>query len=181
MTRAETKILLGMIVTAYPDSKIAADDRTVDLWFDMLQDLPANVTAAATKAMFATLKWPPKIADIREAVARAQSEARGDLSAGEAWGRVRRAVSRFGYYQPEAAREFLGATLWAAIDQIGGWAYLCTTEDDASTLSAQFERRYKAAAEQQKYRDMVPQAVQDHLKALGAGQGMKMIGGGSGA
>lgn len=169
--------MLSYMAIAYPNGKYEPNVPTVNLWWKFVSGMTYAEAEAAVDAHIATSRFPPTPADIRDQYARAQSEARGDLTAGEAWGKVRRAVSRFGYYQPEAAREFLGATLWAAIDQIGGWAYLCTTEDDTSTLSAQFERRYKAAAEQQKYRDMVPLQVQEHLKALGAGQGLKMIGG----
>lgn len=179
MNKSETTKLLAYIAVAYPNGKVEPNEPTVNLWAQFTADLPYNAAKLAVDSMIATLKFPPSIADIREAVARAQSEARGDLSAGEAWGRVRRAVSRFGYYQPAKARDCLGSALWAAIDQIGGWAYLCTTEDDASTLSAQFERRYKAAADQQKYRDMVPLAVQEHLKALNPAAMLKQIGGAS--
>jgi hypothetical protein len=175
MTRNETKCLLGLIVTAYPGSKIAADDRTVDLWWEMLQDLPADVAAAATKAMFATLKYAPSIADIREAVARSVSDARGDITAGEAWGKVRKAITRYGYYRSDAAHAALGDALWAALEQIGGWAYVCTTEDPESVLSAQFERRYEAQHAQEQRQLQIPAQVREHLMALGAGRMVKGI------
>jgi len=123
----------------------------------------------------------PTIADIRESVARSMAEARGELTPGEAWGRVLSAVRKCGDNDPrqvDRARAELG-DLWETVKLIGGWSYLCNTDDDISTLSAQFERRYKAVKQQEQYRTQVPQAVQDHLKALGAAQGLKMIGGDS--
>lgn len=180
MTKADTAKLLQIIIKAYPSSRLQADDDTLNLWHEMLSDLPLNIAAIATKSMIATLRYPPTIADIRESVARSMAEARGELTAGEAWGKVLAAVRKYGdndERQVERARDALGDTLWDAVRLIGGWAYLCSTDDDVSTLSAQFERRYKAAQEQAKYREQVPLAVQDHLKALGAGTMLKQIGG----
>ena len=184
MTKADTAKLLTIIIKAYPSSRLQADDDTLNLWHEMLSDLPVEIAASSTKALISTLRFPPTIADIRESVARSMAEARGELTPGEEWGRVLAAVRKYGdndERQVQRAREALGDDLWEAVRLIGGWAYLCNTDDDVSTISAQFERRYKAMQEQAKYRVQVPQAVQDHLKALGAGQGLKMIGGGSGA
>ena len=175
MTRPETKLLLGLIVTAYPSSRIAADDRTVDLWFEMLADLPSDVAAAATKAMFATLKFPPTIADIREAVARSVSDARGDITAGEAWDRVLRAVRRYGWNRPDEAKAALGERLWGAIGMVGGWAHICES-DEIEIISAQFERRYEAQHAQEQRQLQIPAQVREHLMALGAGRMVKQIG-----
>lgn len=181
MNKSETTKLLAYIAIAYPNGKVEPNEPTVNLWAQFMADLPYTLAKSAVDSMIATLRFPPTIADIREAVARSMAEARGELTPGEAWGRVLAAVRKYGdndERQVQKAREAIGDDLWEAVRLIGGWAYLCNTDDDVSTISAQFERRYKAMQEQAKYRVQVPQAVQDHLKALGAGQGLKMIGGG---
>lgn len=182
MNKQETAKLLAYIVIAYPNGKVEPNEPTVALWSQFTADLPYEMAKLAVDSMISTLRFPPTIADIRESVARARSEACGELSAGEAWGKVRRAVSRYGYYQPEAARECLGAALWAAIEQIGGWSYICSTEDDTSTLSAQFERRYKARAEQEQRRMQIPAQVQERMRELLAdAPGLTLIEGGTAA
>ena len=181
MNKSETTKLLAYIAIAYPNGKVEPNEPTVNLWAQFMADLPYTLAKSAVDSMIATLRFPPTIADIREAVAKAMAEARGELTPGEAWGRVLSAVRKYGDNDPrqvDRARAELG-DLWETVKLIGGWSYLCNTDDDVSTLSAQFERRYKAAQEQAKYRAQVPQAVQDHLKALGAAQGLKMIGGDS--
>lgn len=181
MTKAETAKLLAYIAIAYPNGKVEPNEPTVNLWAQFTDDVPYAFAKLAVDAMIATSPYPPTIAALRESVAKSTTDARGEMSAGEAWSKVRKAISKYGSYRPEQAHDALGDALWTAIEHVGGWKYICTTEDEQSTLSAQFERRYKAAQEQAKYRQQVPQAVQDHLKALGAAQGLKMIGGGSGA
>lgn len=168
---------MAIIAAAYPNCRIDPEDRLQrGVWHDMLGDLSYGAALLVTQAMIATLKFPPTIADIREAAARSTAEARGEPTAGEAWAKVLKAIGRYGYYRPTEARQALGERLWDAVSQAGGWTCLCTT-DEIEIISAQFERRYKAAQEQQRYRLQVPQAVQDHLKALGAGTMLKQIGG----
>lgn len=166
MTRQETAKLLALIAVAYPGSKINADEMTLALWHEMLQDLPGEVVAAATKRMFSTLKFPPSIADIRAAVAEATKDAKGTLSAGEAWAKVQKAVSWYGYYRPDEARAWLGADLWRAVEMIGGWRELCAGEDPDTVLSAQFERRYNAMIQQQAQLVQIPASVREDMAKL---------------
>lgn len=175
MTKSETAKLLAYIAVAYPNGKVEPNEPTVALWSQFTADLPYEMAKLAVDSMISTLRFPPTIADIRESVARARSEACGELSAGEAWGKVRKAISRWGYYRPIEAHEALGDELWGVIEQVGGWSYLNTTEDDISTISAQFERRYKARQEQEKYRVMVPALVRERMGALCAPEKIKAI------
>lgn len=167
MNISETAALLSVIKTAYPNSRFDANEQTLLLWHEMLADIPAEIATLAVKSMVATLKFPPSIADVREAVSRNERELRGYMTAGEAWDAVRRAISNYGYYQPEKARESLGERLWKAVGMAGGWTLLCTT-DEVTTVSAQFERRYNAMVEQETYHMQVPETVMLQLRELAA-------------
>lgn len=176
MTRDETITLIQTIVVMYPGSKINADPLTVRIWHEMLADLPGDVVSAAVKRMCATLKFPPSIADIRENVTAAVNEARGVLSAGEAWAKVRKAMGWFGFYRPDEARKALGEDIWRAVEMVGGWRELC--EGDTAILSAQFERRYNAMVRQDMTRLQIPAGVNDEMRRLVSGlTEMLMIGG----
>lgn len=180
MTKRETAQLLAIIASAYPASKIAADEMTLGLWHEMLADIPGEVAAAATKRMIATLKFPPSIADIREAVAKATQDAQGKLSAGEAWAKVKSAISLYGSYRTEAAKEYLGADVWRAVEYIGGWVDLCISEDPETVKSAQFERRYNAMIDQQAQLVQIPTSVRNDMARLVGPMAEKMlIGGGT--
>ena len=166
MTRKETAQLLALISVAYPGSKVSADEQTLTLWHQMLEDMPGEIVAAAVKRMIATLKFPPSIADIREAVAQATQDAQGTLSAGEAWAKVRKAVSLYGYYRGDEARAWLGEYIWRAVEMVGGWRELCAGDDSEAVVSAQFERRYNAMQTQQTQLIQIPVSVRDDMARL---------------
>lgn len=164
MTKDEVITLIQTIIVIYPASKVKADELTVNVWHEMLRDLPGEVVSAATKRMCSTLKFPPSIADIRENVAQAVKEAKGIPSAGDAWAKVRKALSWYGYYRPEEARKALGEQIWRAVEMVGGWRELC--EGETAILSAQFERRYNAMVQQDMNRVQIPASVNEEMKKL---------------
>lgn len=157
--------LLTIISVAYPGSRVRADETTIGVWHDALQDLAAAEATLAVKALVNTLKFPPSIADVQEAVVNQRQLARGEKTPGEAWELVTRALSKYGYYHPSKAREELGETIWGIIRQCGGWRNLCETEKP-EVISAQFERRYKAMKDRETYAEKVPVRVQNDFKAL---------------
>ena len=165
MTKSEMAALLTVISVAYPGSRVRADETTIGVWHDALQDLTAAEATLAVKALVNTLKFPPSIADVREAVVNQRQLARGEKSAGEAWELVTRALSKHGYYHPSKAREELGEAIWGIVQQCGGWRALCGSEK-LEVFSAQFERRYKDAKEREAYAEKVPIRVQNDFKAL---------------
>ena len=164
MTRDEVITLLQTIIVMYPGSRINADPLTVAVWHEMLRDLPGDVVSAATKRMCATLKFPPSIADICENVAQAVREAQGMPTAGEAWAKVRKALSWYGYYRPDEARKALGEEIWRAVEMVGGWREVC--EGEGTIISAQFERRYDAMVQQEMNRVQIPASVRDDMARL---------------
>lgn len=164
MTRDEVITLIQTIIVMYPASKVKADELTVGVWHEMLHDLPGEVVSAATKRMCATLKYPPSIADIRENVAEAAREAQGTPTAGEAWAKVRKAASWYGYYRPDDARKALGDEIWRAVEMVGGWREVC--EGESAIISAQFERRYNAMLQQTMHRVQIPASVNADMKRL---------------
>ena len=166
MTMAETAAMLQAITALYPMSKIRADVPSVKSWQKALEDLPAEAVSVALRRMVSTLKFPPTVADIREAVAKAVQEARGVPTAGEAWGRVKRAASWYGYYRPEDARRALGEDIWRAVQQVGGWREICAGDSPDGVISAQFERRYNAMITQQAERVQIPASVREDMARL---------------
>lgn len=166
MNKAETVTLIQTLMALYPSSDIHADELTVGVWHEMLGDLPGEAVSTAVKRMAATLKFPPTIADIREAVAKAVQEARGVPSAGEAWAKVKKAASWYGYYRPEEAHAALGDDIWRVVQQVGGWREICAGEDPEGVISAQFERRYNAAMHQDAERVQIPESVREEMARL---------------
>lgn len=175
MTRKETAQMLALLSASYPRFGLKTDELALSAWHEMLQDLPGNVVAVAVKRMIATLKFPPTIADIRGAVADATRDANGTLSAGDAWRKVRKAISNYGFYRPDEARAYLGEDVWRTVEMVGGWSEICVGEDSETVLSAQFERRYNAMINQQAERIQIPASVRDEMARLVAPMAERMM------
>lgn len=175
MTKKETAQMLALLSATYPRFNLAQDELALTAWHEMLQDLPGNVVAVAVKRMISTLKFPPTIADIRGAVAEATKDASGTLSAGDAWHKVRKAVSNYGFYRPDEARAFLGDDIWHAVEMVGGWSELCVGENSDTIISAQFERRYNAMINQQAERIQIPASVREEMARLVAPMAERMM------
>lgn len=87
MSPTETAKITAVLMLAYPDRSFALYER-------LLADLDYTTTNAAIERLIATSKWPPTIAEIREAaLALVDGETR---PGGDAWGDVLRAIGRYG-------------------------------------------------------------------------------------
>lgn len=176
MNKAETAKLLAYIAIAYPNGKVEPNEPTVNMWAQFTADVPYDLAKNAVDAMISTSKFPPSISEVREAVARAQSEARGDLSVQDALAKLQRSFKAYGYHNPTGAREYLGEQIWRVVTMVAGsYADLCMSED--GNWPARFERLYNGQTAQDMRQLQIPAQVQEHLKALGAGQVLKRIGG----
>ncbi|MCL1842258.1 MAG: replicative helicase loader/inhibitor [Defluviitaleaceae bacterium] len=70
MNRSDAIKLVGLIVTAYPNSDKFSDsnavNNAVNLWAEFFEDDDVAIVALALKKHIATCKWPPQIAEIKE-------------------------------------------------------------------------------------------------------------------
>ena len=132
--------LLRAISGAYPTFELT-DDR-VSIYVKLLADLDAEALIAATQQHIATSKFPPTVAELREACA---SLTRPALPAwADAWGEVLEAIRRVGYLgQPS----FSHPLITQAVQGMGGWKLLCAMEiSETATQRAQFRDVYNAYA-----------------------------------
>lgn len=164
MTAIEMAKVLALINSVYQRGDKAPDELTLRTWTELFADDDAREVTAALKGLMLTSKYPPTPADLKEALVKQRALARGDLTAGEAWEKVIKAMHRWGYYQPDKAHEMLGDDIWAVIRQCGGWAVCCDSE--MTVISAQFERRYNARKEQQAYAEKLPAGLIDGVREL---------------
>jgi len=132
--------LLRAISGAYPTFELT-DDR-VSIYVKLLADLDAEALIAACQQHIATSKFPPTVAELREACA---SLTRPALPAwADAWGEVLEAIRRVGYLgQPS----FSHPLITQAVHSMGGWKLLCAMEiSETATQRAQFRDMYNAYA-----------------------------------
>ncbi len=166
MNKAETAYLLQMLTQLFPGSKVTADELTVGFWQELLGDCPAELVIAAAKRAAVKKAFMPSISELRQEVADALMQQEGRLTAGEAWAKVKKAISDYGFYRPEKAREALGEEIWRAVEMTGGWGEICMNEAGSGVLSGQFVKRYEAAQQQRKEQMLIPAQLREEMKRL---------------
>lgn len=163
MTRAECEELLFVIQAAYP-SRITFSDEAIEVWCEMLGDLPAREAATAVKQLCQTGRHPPSIAEIR----RACVEMCAALpSVEEAEEQLRQAVRAFSPYrppQPWSGHELVRR----AAASVGGIETIAYSEQP-EWLYRDFRRAYQAIRERELERLQTdPGAIAEAARLPGA-------------
>jgi len=153
---------LKMVAKSYP-GRFEADGDTARIWARLLADLDDAPLLAAAAHHASQSKWPPSVAELREA---AFDIMRGEVAPptpGEAWGAVVKAIMQSSSRRPQEARATLGETTWRCIEAMGGWRDLCLSEEPMVDR-AHFLRIY----EQVQARDKAERRTLPEVRALAA-------------
>lgn len=155
MTREETIKILMVMQAAYPNYKPQDKTVAVNVWAEMLGDIPYEQVSAALKAYIQTDKngFAPGIGDIREKVQILFGED-VEINETEAWSLVLKAIRRSTYYSeeeflklPDIIQRSVGSPRqlreWATLEDVDG--------KTLTVLQSNFQRTFRA--EQQKERE----------------------------
>lgn len=151
MTREETKKILMIMETTWSNYKPDRTREFVDIWTELLGDLPYPVVAAALKAYAQTDRsgFAPSVGQLR---GKADELIHADeLTDSEAWNLTYRAICRSAYYA-EQEFEKLPAIVQKAVggpETLRGWAL---AETDPNFIQASFKRTFNAVKEKEKTR-----------------------------
>jgi hypothetical protein len=127
--------LVGVMAAAYPNTQIT--EETVKVYTLMLKDISLDVLTSAIQQAMAESEFLPTIARIREkAIALTQP---GHVSSLEAWGVVKQAMGRYGYYRYPT---FDDPLITKAVECIG-WQTLCSSENEPADR-AHFSKVYES-------------------------------------
>lgn len=118
----EVTKLVGVMAAAYPNTQIT--DATVNVYVRMLKDIPLEVLTPAIQQVMAESEFLPTIARIREKAIQLTRPER--LSAFEAWGVVKQAIERVGFYRYP---KFEDPLIARAVECIG-WQTICSSENE---------------------------------------------------
>ena len=159
MTPEEVKKLLYMINSIYPNFKVENPEQTINIWMEFLGDQNPNAIAASLKAYVRTdtSGFAPSIGKLIQGAYDIKN--RDELSAGEAWSMVYRALCNSSY---SAAEEFnkLPEVVQRAVgspDQLRAWAL--DDHFNESVASSNFRRAYENAKEQKRKEALIPKDV----------------------
>jgi len=162
MTEKEFAKMMSFVMAAIEKKP---SKQTIEVYYEMLKDLPFDLAFAAAKKVIAQDEYPvlPTIGKLRKA---AQDLCYMDkLSAPEAWGRVLQAVRRHGSYGEEEALQELPPEI-ALVVKWMGWREICFS-NSPDVVRAQFMRMYETQILRQKEIDFLPEGVKVLLKDVG--------------
>ena len=162
MTKPEFAMIAVAVKSAYPASKIMADDASMEFWYRMLKDLNGKVVENAVMEHISTSVYPPNIAEIRNlCMERCKPPV---LSFDEAWGVVQRAMSEYGWYHPQEAFALMDDLTVSVVKNLG-WNRLCQSENPTADR-ANFREAYEAKAREAVNSNMLPDFISNEKRML---------------
>ena len=162
MTSMETTAILAVIRTAYPryyDKKTEKElKETISLWHTMLAEYRADTVSAAVKALIATSKFPPTIAEVIEMINTLTKPA--ELGEVEAWGLVKNAIRNSAYHSVEEFDK-LPKTIPRTLGNPSVLREWAISEDESmeNVIASNFMRAYRAKVDNVRTLEAVPASV----------------------
>lgn len=162
MDKQQFATLAVAIKAAYPASKALEDKASMDFWFMMLKDIDYNIAENAIMEHICTNVFPPNIAEIRKlCMERCKKPV---LSFDEAWGTVQRAISTYGWYNPQEAFATMDELTLSVVKNLG-WSKLCQSESYEASR-ANFRIAYEEKAKTAQNQSQLPEFVSSNKLAL---------------
>lgn len=178
MTKIEFAKIAAAIRAYYPQANIIPNEAAAELWFRQLGDIPYQTATVALNKWVSVNRWPPTIADIREAALEVSTDAIPDWS--EAWETVLNAIRRFGPYRQEDAMASLDEITLTVVRRLG-FMNLCSSENIAADR-ANFRTIYQVVAERRRKEEQLPEALRAAIRSnrelierIKAGEGLPAI------
>ena len=168
MTKDEIRKLLYMINSIYPNFKVNNPEQMIEIWTEFLEDQDANAIAASLKMYVRsdTSGFAPSIGQLIQGAYKLT--VKEELTPGEAWSMVHRAICRSTYYATEEFNK-LPKTVQRAVgsaDQLRAWA----TDEyfNEGVASSNFRRAYQNACDQKRNEALIPADVAKMIESLTA-------------
>lgn len=157
MTRDETIKILMAIQAAYPNYKPQDKTVAVNVWAEMLSDIPYEQVSVAVKAYIQTdtSGFAPSVGDVRERV-RDIFAKEDELNETAAWSLVMKAIRRSTYYSEEEFAKLPPVVRRAVASpkQLREWATLEDVDGKAMTvIQANFQRTFRMEQKRERERD----------------------------
>lgn len=164
MDRAEFSKMAMVIRTSYPQSQVLTTREAMDVWYEMLGDIPNEAATMAVKKWVASEKWPPTIADIREAAAKAVTPEIPEWS--DAWEKVIQAIGRWGIHRESEALATMNETAQQTVKRMG-WQYICLSEN-IGVERATFRDIYTAIKARKDQQAKLPESLAERIAQMQA-------------
>jgi len=160
MTRDETVALIRSIVNLYPNWKPENLTETVNAWHWALGEYPATGIKAALQIYVKTNNsgFAPSVSQLINAMY--QPKENKQLSEGEAWAMVKRAIQDGCYHAGERYNE-LPPIIQRAVGSPNMISERAQTDSDKvnTVIMSNFQRTYRTLLQKQSFNDKVPETL----------------------
>lgn len=170
MTFDEFKALAKGMKSVYTSERFLPDADSIKIWYQMLQDLEYQSASAAIQKYMLTNKYPPTIADIREAAASVQHGDVPDWS--DAWEVVLRCISKYGSYRESDALASMDEMTRTAVKRLG-FRNICMSENITADR-ANFRMIYEQLAQRKQKEQQISLPLKELIQGIQQ-QGMLQI------
>lgn len=162
MEKKEFALIAAKLQTFYPKENLFPNEASIPLWFNSLQDLPADVLNLAVDKWVALNKWPPKVSELRQMVAEISSPMPAGW--GEAWETVIKAIRKHGIW---GEKEALGSMdeLTRRVVVSMGFKTICMSENPVADR-AHFQRIYEQLEKKQKENLALPENTREAIRKV---------------
>ena len=171
MTIDESKNILRIITAAYPNAYKGEPRKLKDaitVWAVIFKDVPYPLVEGALYTyMNDDKEFPPSPGQVKSILYRMKNQ--NELSEGDAWNMVRRALSN-GLYGAQEEFDKLPRDVQKAIGS-PQWIYAVASDEDAnmSVESSNFYKRYRQVLANKREMECMPPAVRKLLEELADG------------
>lgn len=170
MTRDETIKILMVIQAAYPNYKPQDKTVAVNVWSEMLADIPYEQVSMAVKAYIQSDKngFAPSIGEVREKVKSIFAE-EDELNETAAWSLVLKAIRRSTYYSDEEFAKLPPVIQRAVASprQLREWATLEDVDGKTITvIQSNFQRTFRAEQKREREQNKLSPDVLKMMRPL---------------
>ena len=170
MTRDETIKILMVVQAAYPNYKPQDKTVAVNVWTEMLADIPYEQVSTAVKAYIQSDKsgFAPSVGDVREKVRNIFAK-KDELNETAAWSLVLKAIRRSTYYSEEEFKKLPLVVQRAVLSprQLREWATLEDVDGKTITvIQSNFQRAFRTEQQREQERSKLSPDVLKLMKPM---------------
>lgn len=176
MTREETQKLLLTISSLYPNFEVKDKTLVVDSWSWALKDYPVSAVMGALEIYIKTSNtgFAPSVSQLITAMHSPKKHEQ--LSEGEAWMMVKKAIGD-SFYHGKEHFDNLPPLVQRAVgspSMLAQWGS-CDSDEVNTVIMSNFQRSYRALLTKQEYSDKVPPQLADVVKGVTDKMSERMI------
>lgn len=171
MVIGEISKLFAVLSAAY--AKFEVDDIKLQLWYEMLADIPYSMAKLVVKKHICESPYPPTISDIRGTVVEITCREIYELDAGSAWGEVMKCIRNYGIYNPEEALASMSKRTAEVVRRIS-WREICQSEN-LSVVRGQFVKIFEILEKRERKNMLIPERMRREIEGIRGEEGIGLL------